>query len=359
MREGVSIVICTYNGAALLPETIRHIAQQRVDPKISWELVVIDNASTDNTSEIAVTEWRKHGSPAPFILLQESKQGLTYARALALQEAQYDFVLFCDDDNWLEENYVNLAYQCMMQHPRVGALGGHGTLVFETPPPVWAKGHGLFANGPQAKASGIVPNHIVYGAGCVIRKTAYNKLIQSGFKPTLTDRKGGKLSSGGDYELCYAIALAGYSIWYERKLTFRHFMPSSRIRWEFYKRFIKEGLQCYEVIVPYRLRVSMGAKNLFSFYAKAMWILLSYILRLFPVLFHKFKSRPGSDMAEYYSLKLYSLKHKIFIFRKINSMRQSFLEILEFEEQNLGVTRFSKLPDLSSQLNKIRTLLVR
>ncbi|MHC2993822.1 hypothetical protein OB13_20390, partial [Pontibacter sp. HJ8] len=245
MRFGVSIVICTYNGAALLPETIRHIAQQRVRLAIDWELIVVNNACTDNTSEVVRAEWQKHNQPTKLSLLYQPKQGLTYARELALEKANYEFVLFCDDDNWLDADYVNKAYDLMQQHPEIGVLGGNGELVFEFPPPRWALGHGFFANGPQAATSGNVRRKFVYGAGSVIRKSAYDMLLHAGFKPLLTDRIGRHLSSGGDYELCYAIALAGYDIWYDERLKFRHFMSKERLEWDYLVRFIKEGVKCF------------------------------------------------------------------------------------------------------------------
>ena len=88
MAIGVTIVICTYNGARMLPDTLAHIAQQRVPPHICWEVIVVDNASTDDTSEVVKTVLAKTGSTAPFTLLHQPKPGLTYARELALESAR-------------------------------------------------------------------------------------------------------------------------------------------------------------------------------------------------------------------------------------------------------------------------------
>src|SRR5688500_1328738 len=101
MRLGISVIVCTYNGAALLPETIRHIAQLHVRPDIDWEFIIIDNASTDDSAQVALSEWSKYRSSVRFSLLTQPRQGLTYARELALEKSKYEFVLFCDDDNWL------------------------------------------------------------------------------------------------------------------------------------------------------------------------------------------------------------------------------------------------------------------
>jgi glycosyltransferase involved in cell wall biosynthesis len=335
MRFGVSVVICTYNGAALLPETLRHIAQQRVRLDIDWELLVVNNACTDNTSEVVIAEWQKHNQPTKLSLLYQPRQGLTYARKLALEKANYEFVLFCDDDNWLDAAYVNKAYDLMKQHPEIGVLGGNGELVFESLPPEWALGHGFFANGPQAATSGSVRRKFVYGAGSVIRKSAYEVLLHAGFKPLLTDRIGGKLSSGGDYELCYAIALAGYEIWYDEGLKFRHFMSKGRLEWDYLVRFIKEGVKCFEVVIPYRICVTHNNKTSLSFNLRYLQFTLSYISKLLPLLLMQAISPAGSEAAKRNTIKIISLKSKIQCFRDYRTMRQNFFKVFEFQQRNL------------------------
>ncbi|SIR44475.1 glycosyltransferase [Pontibacter lucknowensis] len=335
MRLGISIVICTYNGAKLLPETIRHIASQRISSHIKWEVLVVDNASTDKTSEVVLEEWEKQGQPTLLHLFHQPRQGLTYARELALSHANYEFVLFCDDDNWLCPDYLSLAYQLMIAHPEIGVLGGNGELVFESPPPEWAVGHGFFANGPQAKVPGPVSRQFVYGAGCVIRKSAYDTLLHAGFKPLLTDRMAGTLTAGGDYELCYAIAMAGYTIWYEDKLKFKHFMPAARLNWAYFIRFISEGARCFEVIMPYRIHVNMGSKNTFAFRLMCLRIVGSYLLKTLPLLAAKLYLPGDSEAAKLNTIKLVSLKTKLLSFKNYKNMKQNFETILKFNQEAL------------------------
>lgn len=353
MIPGISVVICTYNGAVLLPETIAHIARQRLAYDINWEVIVVDNASTDNTSEVVLQEWEKHGSPTKLSLLYQPRQGLTYARELALSNSKYEFVLFCDDDNWLSPNYLNLAYELMATHPEVGVLGGNGELLFEVLPPSWAVGHGFFANGPQAKVSGAVKRQFVYGAGCVIRKSAYDLLLKVGYKPLLTDRMAGKLTAGGDYELCYAIALAGYEVWYEEKLKFKHFMPKSRIDWDYFVRFISEGAKCFEVVVPYRIRVNMGSKSKWSFRLMYLRILISYLIKFLPLLVGKIFSSPETDKYKLYKIKLISLKTKLHSFKNYKNMEKNFNAISKFELEKL---KYSRKREIAALAPNLRTL---
>jgi GT2 family glycosyltransferase len=197
-------------------------------------------------------EWSKYNSKTRFRIVMEHALGLSNARSRGFREAMYEYVVLCDDDNWLDADYVANVYQIMIHKPRVGALGGVGKLVFEVPPPKYIESSNIFAAGEQAATSGKVSSNKIYGAGCVIRKSAYERLYQLGFQTMLTDRKGKELSSGGDYELCYALAISGYDIWYDDRLCFTHYITKERLTWEYYIRYATESAQCFEVIGCYK-----------------------------------------------------------------------------------------------------------
>jgi glycosyltransferase involved in cell wall biosynthesis len=249
---GVSIIICCHNGANRLSETIRHIAMQRVPSFISWELLIVDNGSTDDSDMVAQMEWKQHRVQSAIKIVREPKLGLSYARARGFREARYEYMILCDDDNWLEENYVSLVYEIMSERPSVGALGGKGKLVYEVDPPSSELSY-IFAAGSQAPASGSVPSNKVYGAGCVIRHSAYEELLAKGFRSLLTDRKGAELSSGGDYELCLALSISGYDIWYDERLLFIHFITQERLTWQYFLRYAYESSKCFNVLTSYKL----------------------------------------------------------------------------------------------------------
>ena len=250
--QGVSIVICCHNGAERLPETIRHIARQRVPSYIPWELIIVDNGSTDDSALVARLAWQKHRVDTYMRIVSEPALGLSYARATGFREARYEFVIMCDDDNWLHENYVGIVYQILSENTNIGAVGGLGKLVYEVDPPSAELSY-IFAAGPQAPRTGKVADNKVFGAGCAVRQSAYQKLLGSGFKSLLTDRRGAELSSGGDYELCLALAILGYDIWYDERLRFTHFITRERLTWEYFIRYAYESSRCFNVITSYKL----------------------------------------------------------------------------------------------------------
>ncbi|MFC5269468.1 glycosyltransferase [Adhaeribacter terreus] len=333
MEAGVSVIICTYNGAALLPETLRHLALQNVPPEIPWEVIVIDNASTDQSAIVAASVWESFGNKTPFSLLPQPEPGLTYARELGLAKARYEFVLFCDDDNWLCPDYVTRAYKLMMQHPEIGMLGGYGELVFQEKPPHWAKNSRLVASGPQAFRSGKVSRNVVYGAGSVMRRTAFDTLLKAGFRSRLTDRKGASLSSGGDYELCFALALAGYTIWYHDRLIFRHFIPAKRLTREYHERYFRESAQSFSALIPYRFVANKDCTTITKFHFQYAKTVANYTLKLLPALVKRLLLPGSLKSAQTNELAYISLKAKLLSFRNYRIMLQNFRELLVFKQQ--------------------------
>ena len=72
-RLGVSFLLCTYNGANRLAETLACLAAQDAPAGIPWEIVFVDNASTDGSAIVAQEFWEGLGAPAP--LRQLASQG--------------------------------------------------------------------------------------------------------------------------------------------------------------------------------------------------------------------------------------------------------------------------------------------
>ncbi|MFZ4402312.1 MAG: glycosyltransferase family 2 protein, partial [Bacteroidales bacterium] len=135
MLRGVSIIVCCYNSAFRLPETLRHLAMQEVASDIPWEVIVVNNASTDDTSVVATKEWGKHLCNTAFKVIDQPIQGLSAARKMGVEQAIYKYIIFCDDDNWLAPNYVQLAFEIMNDDPEIGVLGGQTEVVSTIQPP--------------------------------------------------------------------------------------------------------------------------------------------------------------------------------------------------------------------------------
>jgi glycosyltransferase involved in cell wall biosynthesis len=240
---GVSIVVCCFNSASRLSEafgqTLAHLAAQDITTETPWEVIVVDNASTDDTAQIAQMSWPR-GIAGSLQVVREPQLGLSYARERGLAEAKYEFVSFVDDDNWVFPGWVDTVAEVMSQHPQAAACGGHLEPVFEIlPPPVWfERFKGWFAVGPDlAKECDVTDSRgVLWGAGLTIRRSAWKELRSNGFHFLLADRQGAALSDSGDDEFCLALRLLSWRLWYAPRLLLRHFMPAQRLEWRHLRR---------------------------------------------------------------------------------------------------------------------------
>jgi glycosyltransferase involved in cell wall biosynthesis len=244
INKGISIIICCYNSSKRLPRTLEYIANQQINESILIEVLIVDNASTDNTTQLAQIEWDKQQCNFNFKIFEEKQPGLTNARICGVRNAQYEYLVFCDDDNWLSENYIQTAYEIMESDPLIGALGGQGIAVSDSAFPNWFEDvKGIYAAEKQAKENGDLKNRLhLWGAGLVTRSQLMNRVFDGNAPLLLVDRKGNALSSGGDSEICARIILLGYKLHYCDKLIFKHFISENRLTLE-YKEALCKGFE--------------------------------------------------------------------------------------------------------------------
>lgn len=249
LHLGISVIICCYNSAQRLPETLDHLSKQKLLATINWEIIVVDNNSIDDTSNVAKKAWQSLNSDVPFTVIREPIPGLSNARRTGVKNASFEFILFCDDDNWLERNYLSHAYDVMCANPNIGVLGGQSEACFEVEAPLWFKHFAFaYALGKQLPATGLANKRkYIAGAGMVVRKQIFETLDRIGFQNLLSDRKGKNLSSGGDSELCLIILFLGYDLYYDEQLKFTHFIPAKRLTWSYCSNMISESFSVPQV----------------------------------------------------------------------------------------------------------------
>jgi glycosyltransferase involved in cell wall biosynthesis len=237
----LSLIICTFNGAGRIAQTLTGIANLQLNSTISAiELIVVNNASTDSTSELVSDFFQRNNLHFPCKLVDEQTKGLIYARMKGLSEAKHPWVLFCDDDNVLEPDYLLQAALVVAQNSGIGAIGGLGIPKLTGPIPTWFDQHkASYAVGPQATRSGrLDKGRHLYGAGLMVKKSFLELMFSAGIRPLLAGRSGQGLTAGDDLELCYLVSLAGGELWYEEKMKFYHIIPPQRLDLEYYHRLV-------------------------------------------------------------------------------------------------------------------------
>lgn len=237
MRIDLSVIVCCYNSASRLDSTLRHLASQQLGGVLA-EIILVDNNSSDQTAAVAVSIWQQLGTPFPLCVISEKKPGLSYARKAGIAAARADIILFCDDDNWLSQQYVAAAHRQMMEDPQLMILGGVGEAVCESEKPFWFDQYKLdYAVGePAVRQFGKLQVQCAYGAGMVVRRDFFRDLDRLGFQSLLTDRKGDLLTGGGDIEYCLVGILLGKKIRVSSQLSFKHFIPTNRLQFQYLER---------------------------------------------------------------------------------------------------------------------------
>lgn len=239
-KKGVSVIVCCYNSSLRLSNTLNALVNQKFDSTVPWEIIIVDNASTDDTASIAAQIWQTFNSDIILRVVHEPVPGLGHARYKGINEASYSILLFCDDDNWLAPNYVEGIFTILESDLSIAACGGMGIPVFETSEPYWFYKYAeAFALGSQEINYEDGQLLSLYGAGLALQKTVLDELNQLGFKPLLQDRTGKKLSSAGDTELSYAIVLMGYKLHCSNELKFFHFLPKERLTFNYLSNLFK------------------------------------------------------------------------------------------------------------------------
>ncbi|MBN2215323.1 MAG: glycosyltransferase family 2 protein [Bacteroidales bacterium] len=236
--NGITILICTYNGASRLTETFKCLMEQKGDDHINWEVILVDNASTDNPQEVADKIWIHKRVPLRFF--HEPRPGKTNAIESGFRLSEYDIVCIIDDDNRVYPDYIVKVYDVMSNHPEVAICGAQGIGDFEAPPPPWfEKYKDAFAIGPQAPKTGYIPveHGYVYGGGSAIRKSVWFELCDKNFRFLIKDHSmKSAIIRGEDSEMSFAFLLMGYKLWYQDDMLFNHYMPSGRINWKYLKK---------------------------------------------------------------------------------------------------------------------------
>ena len=265
MKNNVSVIICCYNSAQKLQKTLEHLANQIISDNIKLEVVVVDNASTDNTGEVAKLIWKQLDPPIPLRVVCEKKSGLVYARICGVKTAKHDLLIFCDDDNWLREDYVQNAVDIMNNNPTIGVLGGQSVLAPHIEAPEWWEEYqGNYAVGKQLSETGHA-NHrgFLYGAGLVTRKSIAERVFDSEYPLLLTGRKGSECLSGEDWEYCQRTLMLGYNIYYSEDLFYWHDVAASRLT----KDRLRELLHSFEL----GKTISEKYKYIQSFYCESFF----------------------------------------------------------------------------------------
>ena len=232
-----TVAICTYNGENRLPEVLERLRSQVNTEHFHWEILLVDNNSTDQTAELIRNYQLDWPQEYPIRYLFEAQQGSAYARQRAVQEAKSELIGFLDDDNIPALDWVAAAYDFAQTHPRAGAYASqiHGDFEVE-PPRNFKRIAGFLAiteRGPEPLLYNPRKKLLPPSAGLVVRKSVWGQHVPQTFtlKGRVGQSQGQAIAAsepGEDLELLLHIQNAGWEIWYNPDMEMHHKIPQWR-----------------------------------------------------------------------------------------------------------------------------------
>lgn len=231
----VTVAICTWNRSALLRQTLEQMTRLSVSPDLRWELLVVNNRSTDDTAEVVAS----FADRLPIRIVDEWHPGLSHARNRALADSGAELLLFTDDDVMVEPDWLSAFVDAAARHPTAAGFGGPIQPWFpERIDPVIVAAFPIVASGFCGLDHGtaervLAGDEEIYGACMGFRRSRLHGMV---FDPTL-----GALESTGrvgeETDFLMRLNARGERIVWVPAMRLRHYVDPKRTTLTYLKQY--------------------------------------------------------------------------------------------------------------------------
>jgi len=243
----LSVIIPTLNRASYLRRSLASIVDQTF-PAERYEIIVVDNGSTDNTKE--VVDELSGRSNTKFRYFYEPIPGLHNGRHRGAREAHADILVYGDDDTLADREWLEGIWESFTDSS-VGIAGGKVLPEWEEEPPQWVLDFwvkndigrylgylSLIDLGDEKK---FIPPGYTYGCNFAVRKKVLFEC--GGFHPDGMPQELIRFRGDGETALSLTISNSGYKILYNPKASVKHIIPKSRLSEDYFcTRFFNQGI---------------------------------------------------------------------------------------------------------------------
>lgn len=221
-----TVALCTHNHADRLVRTLADLPAIR-QPRAAWELLIIDNASRDDTPRLLAEQiW-----PAGWTVrvVREASLGLSHARNRAIAEAHGDYLIFIDDDETADPDWL-CAYERLIEAHAPDAFGGRIEVMFKGPRPAWLRDELLGFLGElklyERIAPMLDPGASFHGGNFGFHRRVCERV---GLFDTDLGRKGDD-NTGGEETCFYRRLLAeGFQVWWTPEAVIHHRIQAAKL----------------------------------------------------------------------------------------------------------------------------------
>ncbi len=263
----ISVIICTYNRAAYIRDAMQSLHEQTLH-KDAYEVIVVNNRSTDNTEAICQHYMGEH-SETHFTYLSEDRQGASFARNTGARVAASPLLCFMDDDAIADRDYLERIIDFFAVHPDAGGLGGRIIPKYLPEEPRWMShfvsslvGHFHYSEHTTVFSANKYPLE----SNMIVRKEDFDAI--GGFNAALPGVMGTLRIGGEGKDFFMRLKALGRVIYYDPAIRVQHVVETAKLTKEYLYR-VASGIGRGE-------RVRMQEKGGLAFYRK----LAEYLFKL-------------------------------------------------------------------------------
>jgi len=228
----ISVVICTYNRASFIREAMDSLYAQTL-PKNLFEVIVVNNNSTDNTEFVCENYIVQHAN-ANFYYYEELQQGASFARNTGAAKASSPLLCFMDDDAIADKDYLERIVNFFDTHNDAGGLGGRIIPKYIPVEPKWMSYYvsSLVGNFDYSDEVCVFkPGKYPLESNMIIRKEDFDKV--NGFNIALPGVVGTLRIGGEGKDFFYKLQALGKTIYYDPNVRVQHIVEISKLTKEY------------------------------------------------------------------------------------------------------------------------------
>ncbi|MDI6828832.1 MAG: glycosyltransferase family 2 protein [Armatimonadota bacterium] len=258
----ISVVICTYNRSSMLRDALVSFFEQENLTNIPYELLLVDNGSTDNTLEVA----ESFASRPEVRYVYEERQGLSNARNRAISEARGDIIAYVDDDVIFSPQWLKEIWEGASRWRNASIFGGKAVAKWDFPKPKWFVDHGPYTmRGMISHFEPDLPEGPMslcpFGCNMAFRTAVLRGSV--GF-PTEMGRNGDLIICGEETVLIQKLQKEGHVVVYLPKALLYHRVHGNRASKNYYVNWAK----------AYRASIRLWNPQEYSNHSEPFWRLL-------------------------------------------------------------------------------------
>jgi glycosyltransferase involved in cell wall biosynthesis len=237
-RCDVTVLVCTFNRSSDLSATLDSVRCLELEPPLTWEVIVVDNHSTDDTQ--ATVARHRELFPASLKYVFEPLQGKSNALNTGLRAARGRVIAFTDDDVRLPSDWLMKSIAPLLRDPDLAYTGGPVRPIWDGSKPSWLDERGRMGGTIAVKDHGPAPfifeekQRTALGVNMTVRRELIERI--GGFHPDL-GRNRHSLLGQEQADFFYRTRHAGARGLYVPDAIVDHRVPASRLNRRYFRRW--------------------------------------------------------------------------------------------------------------------------